>query len=263
MFMIRKRQKFFWLGGMLFFLLILIPADSLCGTAENIFLEANSRYEKGDYAQAEKLYRMIIEYGIQNGSVYYNLGNAYFKQNQLGEAILAYEKALRLVPHDREAKQNLQLANLLIYDRVEKGELSPPIQLALWLHNIFSLNTQLAIVLILFYLSSFLFASFIVKKRRGLSTDLTILFLLVLIFFLALFSISSVKKIYDLEKISYGIILTEKVDVLSGPGDSNAVLFPVHEGLKVRVRAEREAWYQISLPNGLNGWIQKETIGII
>ncbi len=259
----RKKQRFSFLDGALFLLLIFIPAGALCGTAENLFLEANSNYEKGNFAEAEKLYRTIVEYGIQNSAVFYNLGNAYFKQDQLGEAILSYEKSLRLNPHDREAQQNLQLANHLIYDRVEKEELSPPLQFALWLHTLFSLNTQLIVAIILFYLSSFLFASLIVRKRRGLSTDLPILLLSVLLFFLVLFSISGAVKIHDLEKVSYGIILTEKVDVLSGPGDSNAVLFPAHEGLKVRVRAGRDAWYQISLPNGLSGWIRKENIGII
>ena len=242
---------------------VLIPALALCGTAENLFLEANSQYEKGNYADAVRLYRMITDYGIKSPVVYYNLGNGYYKLGEIGEAILSYEKALKLDPGDRETRQNLELANLVKYDRVEQKEPSPPLRFALWMHNLFSLDAQLVIGLILLYLSSYALASLVLRRRRGRSADLAIFALTVLMFFLVLVASSAGMKIYRIENSSYGIVLTEKIDVLSGPGETNAVLFPVHEGIKIRVRAVRDEWYQISLPNGLNGWVKKENIGII
>ncbi|MEW5807762.1 MAG: tetratricopeptide repeat protein [Acidobacteriota bacterium] len=244
-------------------LVLMIATLARCGTADLLFLEANSHYEKGNYADAERLYRKILDYGIRNEVVYYNLGNACFKQNRLGEAVLFYEKALKLKPGDLEIEENLELANLLKYDRVEEQEPSPPLKLILWFHDLIPLSGQLLACLVLFYLLLILLAFLTLRMRRALDIDLILFPTIVIFLLLAILTFSAGVKIYHLEKISYGIVLKEKVDVMSGPGETNAILFPIHEGLKVRVRNSRDAWYQISLPNGLNGWIRKETIGII
>src|SRR5438552_6079456 len=92
-----------------------------------MFAEANRLYQNGDFSGAEILYKRLIEAHIDSGVLYYNLGNACFKQKKLGEAIYFWERARRKLPGDPEIRENLELANLLVVDRIE----SPPDPLAL------------------------------------------------------------------------------------------------------------------------------------
>ncbi len=233
------------------------------GTAETLFLEGNAFYENGEYVNAEKAYKKILPYGIENPLVYYNLGNACFKQNKIGEAILYYERALRIVPNDGDILDNLVYVNKQIYDKIEIPEESPPLKFLIRLHHFFSLETQLVMILLFLYLLSLTGTYFFLRKRRGKETDFSSISLALLAFLLLLLLLSAGIKIYQTEYVDYGIVLMEKVDVLSGPGETNAILFPMHEGLKVRIREERGEWFQISLPNGLNGWVRKKTIGVV
>ncbi len=247
----------------LYILVNLTGGFAISGTPETLFLEANSFYENNDYHESEKVYKKILDYGIENELVYYNLGNACFKQNRIGEAILYYERALELSPHDQEIKENLAYANTLKYDKVEMNEESPPMKLIKRLHHFFNLNTQLLLIVLLFYFFSFSGISLFLKRRKGKEADFSLLIMSLLAVLLFIFVLSAGIKIYHKEYSYFGIVLVEKVDVLSGPGETNAILFPMHEGLKVKIRDEREGWYQISLPNGLNGWIKKDTIGVV
>ena len=83
-----------------------------------LFAQANDLYTKADYAQAASLYEQCLTdsttQNLRPGSValiYYNLGNAYFKAKQTPEAILWYERALRLDPSNEDIKHNIAFAN--------------------------------------------------------------------------------------------------------------------------------------------------------
>jgi tetratricopeptide (TPR) repeat protein len=92
-------------------LVILCPAPGLfAGTAEEVlFQDANTAYSRGDYAQAIALYRQIITTTGYAPSVLYNLANSYALSGQPGQAVLNYERALRLAPSDPDISGNLQL----------------------------------------------------------------------------------------------------------------------------------------------------------
>jgi len=70
-------------------------------------------------------------------------------------------------------------------------------------------------------------------------------------------------KIYNRDYIQKGIVLDQRVDVLSGPGEENITITPIHEGTKVRVHGSGNGWYQISLPNGWSGWLPQDAVGIL
>jgi uncharacterized protein YgiM (DUF1202 family) len=76
-------------------------------------------------------------------------------------------------------------------------------------------------------------------------------------------SVSNIYRIYQLKTDLKAIVVTEKADVLSGPGPDNPTLFSIHEGLKVKVQNQLDQWVQISLENGWTGWIKSDTLGII
>ncbi len=74
------------------------------------FFEANQAYKNHQFQQAIDGYLHLIENGPENGQVYYNLGNAYFRRGDLGRAILSYERARLLIPRDGDLVFNLSHA---------------------------------------------------------------------------------------------------------------------------------------------------------
>jgi len=75
-------------------------------------------YARNEFRQAATLYQAVIDSGYRSASLYYNLGNAHFKLNNLPRAILNYERAVRLAPRDEAIQFNLELSRSLIYDRI-------------------------------------------------------------------------------------------------------------------------------------------------
>jgi len=241
--------------------------QSLAASSQTIdvlrqFQAGNQFYSQGNFKEAIEQYLRITGANFVNEIVYYNLGNAFFKDNQLGKAILYYEKARRLAPGDLEITENLSLARTRIVDKVES-----PQEAFLWrqlnrLLNFLPLDQHTGLAVTLFVIANGLFTLFILAKSERLRrislyacAFLGILFLIV--------GASNVFRIYQSVTIQEAVILAEKADVLSGPGEDNPTLFSIHEGLKVKVQAELNQWSQISLENGWNGWVKTEALGMI
>src|SRR5690606_10297253 len=78
---------------------------------ETLWLEANQAYEAGDYATAVRNYEALLAQGVQHGALHYNLGNAYFRGDRLGKALLHFYKAKKYLPGDKDVLNNLAVAN--------------------------------------------------------------------------------------------------------------------------------------------------------
>ncbi len=252
------------LAGLLVSVLILAGAcrAAVAESPEAAFLAGNAHYQNGDYAAAERCYRQILELGTDSGAVYYNLGNACFKQKKLGEAIYYWEKARRLYPGDLEVLQNLKVANGLIVDRIEVPEEALPVRLAASAVHIFTIAQEMRILLALYLLIN-IFVGFYLLTRMprlafcALTASLTAGSLMLL------FAASLTWKIYQERHDRDGVIVEQKVDVRSGPGMDNITVVTVHEGIIVQVRSEINGWLQISLPNGWNGWLPSSSLRIL
>ena len=227
-----------------------------------LFESANQFYAQGNFKAAAEQYLKITGSDFANEAVYYNLANAYFKQSQIGPAILYYEKARKLAPGDHEISENLELARTRIVDKVES-----PQESFLWrqverLANWLPLNVETGLAVAFFVAANALFALFIKAKSDRLGrvalAGATGLFALSL-----LLGASNAFRIYQSATDLEAIVLAEKADVLSGPGADNPTLFSIHEGLKVRVNSQLNEWSQISLENGWTGWIKVGDLGMI
>jgi len=232
------------------------------GPPESLFEQGNLAYQEGDFAAAGKYYRQVLDSGFENGPLYFNLGNACFKQKKLGLAIYYWEKAKLLLPSDRELRENLDLANLLIVDQVDMPEDPFPVRIFKGIRDLLTTRQQSRAAIAMFLLANVLFFLYIVLKNTRLAFRALIGFFITgaLTVFLAG---SLAWKIYDRDFRQQGIVLEQRVDVLSGPGEENITVFTIHEGIKVRIHASTGGWYQISLPNGWNGWLPQNSIGIL
>jgi tetratricopeptide (TPR) repeat protein len=100
-------------------LAVVAAAPLQAQTPESLFLRGNALYQQGKYAEAREAYQEILKAGYVGGEVFFNLGNAYYKEGDIARAILNYERARRFIPGDDDLLHNLQLANLQIADRIE------------------------------------------------------------------------------------------------------------------------------------------------
>lgn len=223
-----------------------------------LFDRAGSDYREGRYDEASKGYEAIVAQGIDDARVHYNLANAYFKLGRLGPAILEYERSLRLDPTDGEARDNLVLARGLLRDKVTEPEMQYPVRVLKETLETVPAGIVAAAFLI-FWIAAWGVAGFIPVtaswvRRRLLGYGALALGLVAVTFGAAL--------LYQMrqETADIGVVMADRVDVRSGPGEENTVLFTVHEGTRMELRHTLEAWTQVSLPNGLSGWVPKSAV---
>ncbi len=230
------------------------------GPAESWFKRANELYQQECYDSAETYYRRIVDEGLTNAAVYYNLGNACFRQRKLGEAILFYERARRLNPADPDIEHNLRFARASIVDRIPEPERSFVENVLRSFHQLLPLRTQLWILSGSLVCLSVLFALGLFVSHNA---RLWLIYLgcLLLVGMVPL-GISTGVKIYQAESTQHAVVLETAVDARNAP-DGDKVLFQAHEGTTFRVRQRHEKWWLVSLPNGVSGWVRAEALGVI
>lgn len=220
---------------------------------------ANDMYAKGNYTDAAKQYEKVLSTEGVSSELYYNLGNAYFKVNEVGLSILNYERALRLSPRFDDARYNLELAQLKVIDNIVP---TPSFFLGRWIENLikFMTSNQWIIVsvsiFILFLLSAFLFVFGSSRQLRKSSFYLGLAFLglsLVTVVF------SGVRKDQMLNH-SEAIVMSGVITAKSSPDRSGTDLFQLHEGTKVNIKSTLGDWIEITLGNGSIGWVEQKSI---
>jgi tetratricopeptide (TPR) repeat protein len=254
--------------GILIFCFLFVPeliclfAASAQDNPARLFSQGNSEYQKGDYSSAEQHYRQILDSGMENGSLYYNLGNACFKQKHLGDAIYYWEKARQKMPADPDIRGNLELANRLLVDRIEAPADPFLVQIMVRVQGWLTIAEQSKLVLILFMAVNILLAIYwLIQSPRFASYAIVGCLAAGLLFILAAGSLSW--KIYLAENRKEGVVIEQKVDIRSGPGTENITIFTIHEGLKVRILGSSSGWHQINLPNGWSGWLPQSYLRIL
>ncbi len=228
-----------------------------------LFLQANQLYEKGAYSDAAVIYSQIIATGCENGNLYYNLGNAYLKQNHKGLAILNYEKARRFIPLDKGLQTNLSLA----LQGVKEGEVN-------WGHVFYSLMTHLAplnwlslgssicfYILILLVIIWILFPAR-VKKDSG---QLRLLYKIPLCFiscFLIGFIFLTTITMIDQHQ-TQAVAIKGNAPVLSQPKPDGTTYFNLDEGSRVMVSSTQGNWCLIRRQDGKRGWVERQHLGLL
>ena len=206
-------------------------------------------------------YATILKYGIRDARVEYNLGNTYFKMGRLGQSILSYERARRLAPTDPEILANLELARSKCYDRVVPVEVAWPVRWLRAVQDRIGPDRHALAFLGVVWVIAFLVTWASTRApgwTAGAGWSLVALTLAA-----TLVGLSWYTSYGRLEGKRLAVVLDGAVEVLAGPGENNASLFIVHEGLTLELRAEWPEWVQVSLPNGLHGWLPRSAVGLV
>lgn len=235
--------------------MLLLVSAALHADNTAVFDSANAAYTKGKYEEAAKLYESILSGNQESAAVYFNLGNAYFKSNHTGLAILNYERAKKLDPDDEEINENLKLANQRTEDKIEAA---PQLFLSAWKSSLTGWLTEkewsLLLILLLF-VGLALIALYIVSanksmKQLGFFGGAGVLILCVFVFFIARSKYSSTLN------SSSAVITAASVTVTGSPSDKGTKLFILHEGVKVDVTDEQDDWTEVKIANGNVGWVK-------
>jgi len=242
----------------IFFLFVIGSSVLIAQDPDGRFGQANKAYADGDYQNAIELYSTILNQGIESGEVYFNLGNAFFKTNDIGRAILYYEKASKFLEGDPALEQNLQLSRLRIVDKIEP---IPELFIFEWwttLTHLFSLDTLLWLSIAVFSILILLIIVNLLYGRQYIRRFIWVTFALCVLIFVITFSL-----LYEFETTKFGVILEEKVSVISEPDVGGTEVFILHEGTKVKINRLLNDWLEITIPDGKTGWLREKTLEVI
>jgi tetratricopeptide (TPR) repeat protein len=228
-------------------------------TPLDLFREAEKLYQEERFSEAIAIYESIRQSGVEDGVLYYNLGNAYFKSGRLGLAIVSYERARQLLPGDEDVRANLAFANSL----VSGGLAPPPLPLAIgWAVEAYrrtGLETLAWTVALSFVAGGIAVSVLLLDRWPGLGTPAKCVLVAASVAAVVA-GASLVAKVQAGRNRVEGIVITENAYVRSGPLESSPRLAEIHEGLKVRILGEREGYLQVTLASGLTGWLPREQV---
>lgn len=238
-------------------ILLLFPVLILAKSPEVLFNEANEAYANKKYADAVNIYEQVLDSGYVSAELYYNLGNAYYKLDNIPFAILNFERADKLSSNE-DIDHNLALAKLKTVDKIQEVE---KIFIFEWIEsvrNYLNSGTWSLITIALFWLFFILLGIMLWVNSKGLKKFLFIDSIITLLFFAFAFyfSYSSFKVDYVDD---YGILTSASVYVKSSPDSESQDLYILHEGTKVQVLDEVGDWKKIKIANGEVGWIKMNT----
>ena len=247
----------------LFLLLLSLLFKQLKASEPHVLLDsANNAYASGNYQESIKFYNQVLADQIEAPEIYFNLGNAYFKSNNIPYAILNYERAKKKSPNDDDILVNLKIVNQKIVDKVE---IIPTFFISDWQSNFMNLLSEknwsvLCIVLFASFfivLAIYLSVNKIIQKQLSFWVSILLLCATTLSFFMAK------KQKMLMDNKTEAIIISPSITVKSSPSENGNKLFIIHEGLKVNIVETKDLWSEIKLANGNVGWLKTSSYLLI
>lgn len=226
---------------------------------QTLFEQANTLYNSGKYGEAIDRYKAILDTKNHSAELYFNLGNAHYKLNNIAPSIYYFEKALLLSPNDADIKNNLSFARNMTIDAID---VVPEAGLEKILNNVTNTFTfdgwaKLSIVFVFSFVVLFLFYYFAYSSLRKRLAFLGSLASLAFMCITLLFAFHK----FNLDKIDQpAIVFAKESLVKNAPNNRSEESFKLHEGTKVQVLDAVNNWKKIKLQDGKTGWIPSEDI---
>lgn len=227
-----------------------------------LFESANKEFRFGNYDKSIILYQQLIDKGYRSAALYYNLGNAYYKQSNYSKAIINYERALKLNPQDDDIQFNLKLANLNTVDKIEP---IPKLFYEQWWDrfiNMFSIDAWSKIGIIfcwvtLFFAAVYLLSNSILLKKTGFFCGMICAVIGTLLLLVSMLEHDK------LNNHKTAVIIETSAYIKSSPEVKSTNLFMLHGGTKIEIVDELQGWKKIKIANGNVGWIDEKDIEVI
>lgn len=220
---------------------------------------ADAEYAKGNYQQAIADYKELLKKGV-SADIYYNLGNAYYRTDNIPQAIIAYERAQLLSPADKDTRYNLEFVRSKTIDKVVPANASLFVVCYRSVANLMNVDgwamlSVVSIVAVMFLVLAYLFCVRLVFRKAGFYGACV---------GLLLFAVSlhfAIRQKSQIENCNAAIVIAPVVNAKSSPSENGTDAFIIHEGTKVNITdTTMRGWYGISLEDGREGWLKKSQV---
>jgi tetratricopeptide (TPR) repeat protein len=227
------------------------------GDPREQFSVGNRLYEEGRFPEAAAAYEALAAAGYASATLYFNLGNAFLKAGQLGEAIVYYERAQVLSPRAEDIRVNLAYARGLTVDVLpEEGGSAFLGGLVRFRDSVSAEEAMIAAAVALWTAAGALALMRLRPEARRMAQGILILGLMALAGSGMLAGI----KVHEAVASRRAFIVIPEVAVRSGPGETFTARFTLHEGTGIEVLREAGGWTEIQLTATMNGWVPREAL---
>ena len=242
-------------------IIVFLFSNAISKDFDQKFNEANKYYNNSRYLESIQIYESILSEGWESSNLYFNLGNSYFRQNQIGQSVWAYNKALKMDPRNKDLIKNISIAEARIKDRVILPDEFYFVKIYGKFKSRYILKEWLLIggVIVLFTVVSFLISEFYIINNLKIVRVVKILILSTVMVHIVILD-----KFFDDNDDKLGIIIDNQVNAYSGPfyGD-NSILFNINEGTEVMIKQNQKNWTEIILLDGKSAWVTSNKIRLL
>lgn len=248
--------------NLFYILIVLLSFTTIEAQNSTLFEQGNALYNEGKYAEAIDKYMSVLETDVHSAELYYNLGNAHYRLNNVAPSIYYFEKALLLNPKDKDIKNNLAFANNMTIDAIDN---IPEVGFSKLIKNMtntfsFDMWAKMAVLLAFVYVVLVLMYYFSYasgKKRIAFVTSVVCLLSLCI-------ALAFAFNKFELDKKDNpAIVFAQESQVKTEPNLRSEEAFRLHEGTKVQVIDTVNNWKKVKLLDGKTGWIDSEDIKLL
>ncbi len=225
--------------------------------AATLYNQGNALYAKGDFEGALKSYRHALEQRVADPRLEQNIGSAYLRTGDVGRAIFHFERGLLLSPRNADLKFDLEHAKTLRLDEVPED--------GLFVSRLFDgmVHWLTAGEWIGFFAGLFILVSvnlLLLLLVQGRARPVLFWCFVGLFGLLILFSPFIATSLYQNHFVEQGVVVGEKVQALTGPGEQSTEAFVVHAGMPCRILDQRTGWIRVGIETGLSGWVKADQV---
>ena len=225
-------------------------------------VDADKEYAKGNYLQASKDYCDLLKVG-ESVELYYNLGNCYYRLGNITKSIIAYEKAHRLSPSDRDVTFNLEFVREKTIDKIERQEKNFFSAGYTMLQNLMDMDAWARLSIVAFFACLGMAMLFLLGRdewMRKLGFYVALLSVFVFVFS----TLFAWQQKHNFDARDRAVVVAPSASVKLTPSDSSADAVVVHEGTAVQiVDRTMSDWYSVKLDDGKEGWLKRNSLEII
>lgn len=225
-------------------------------------VDADKEYAKGNYLQASKDYSDLLKVG-ESVELYYNLGNCYYRLGNITKSIIAYEKAHRLSPSDRDVTFNLEFVREKTIDKIERQEKNFFSAGYTMLQNLMDMDAWARLSIVAFFACLGMAMLFLLGRdewMRKLGFYVALLSVFVFVFS----TLFAWQQKHNFDARDRAVVVAPSASVKLTPSDSSADAVVVHEGTAVQiVDRTMSDWYSVKLDDGKEGWLKRNSLEII
>jgi len=239
--------------------ILFVAFQAIAQNPEQLAAQAAKAYNVKQYPAAIELYEKIIAGGYESYALYYNLGNAYFRNSETAQAVLYYEKALKLAPHNDDIKHNIEVVNSKLIDKVE---MVPELFYKRWWKQILNLMDidTLAFFNILFLTVALILIAIYIAVSNILIRKISFWSGMALVFLFSIGVVAASQRNHYINEQHEAIVFIQTVNIKSSPDENSKDIFVLHEGTKVTLLDMVADWQEIRIANGSTGWIKTSDI---